>query len=217
MVGFAVVRDAITWLADWPAANSASPRGPSCGSVRCWVKTAPTPARAKGQRLPTPILEVVTAAPSIPVRRHMPTRENVMRFDSVAFHSVLHHRLDVNFNEETRTGETIHDQPRPHRKYTFQYMSNDLIDGLTVGTIYDINRDFANIVEAGARFLQQGFDIRHGLGGLGRGVARADKFAVQRAASLATEVNAIAGPHGHRKLAAQVLAVFVLLARLEFT
>src|SRR5262249_24318307 len=167
MVGLSVVSDAITWPADWPAANSSRPRGPSCGSVRCSVKTAPTPARAKGQRLPTPRLEVVTAARIMPVRRHMPTTENVMRFDSVAFHSVLHHRLDVNFHEEARTGEAIHDQPRPHRKLTLQHVSHDLIDGFTVGAIYDINRDFANIVEAGACFLQQGFDIRHGLGGFG--------------------------------------------------
>ena len=51
---------------------------PRVGSVRCWVSTAPTPARAYGQREPTPMLEVVTAAPNMPVRLHMPTNENVI-------------------------------------------------------------------------------------------------------------------------------------------
>jgi hypothetical protein len=46
--------------------------------VRCWVKAAPTPARTKGQREPTEIDEVVTAAPTIPVREQRPTSENVM-------------------------------------------------------------------------------------------------------------------------------------------
>ena len=64
------------------------PAGPRCASVRCWVRTALTPALAQGHRAPTLMLEVVTAAPNMPVRRHMPTSEKVIfghRFRGEAF------------------------------------------------------------------------------------------------------------------------------------
>ena len=64
--------------ADFPSDRKSKPFGPSVGSVRCCVSTAPTPARAYGQREPTPMLDVVTAAPNIPVRAHFPTSENVI-------------------------------------------------------------------------------------------------------------------------------------------
>jgi hypothetical protein len=45
--------------------------------VRCWVSTAPTPARANAHRLPTAMLEVVTATPYIPVRAQRAAIEKV--------------------------------------------------------------------------------------------------------------------------------------------
>ncbi len=48
------------------------------GRVTFWVATAPTRARAQGQRAPTQMLEVVIATPIMPVRSHRPTIENVM-------------------------------------------------------------------------------------------------------------------------------------------
>jgi hypothetical protein len=42
------------------------------------VATAPTPARAHGQRLATAMLEVVMATPNMPVRVHRPAIEKVM-------------------------------------------------------------------------------------------------------------------------------------------
>jgi hypothetical protein len=41
------------------------------------VDTAPAPARAQAQRAATAGLEEVTATPSMPVRSHRPTIENV--------------------------------------------------------------------------------------------------------------------------------------------
>ena len=52
--------------------------GPSRGSVRCCVSAAPTPASAQAQRLPTAMAEVVTTAPSMPVRAQRPAMEKVM-------------------------------------------------------------------------------------------------------------------------------------------
>ena len=43
-----------------------------------WVATAPTPARACGQRDPTLIEDVVIATPNIPVFLQRPVREIVM-------------------------------------------------------------------------------------------------------------------------------------------
>ena len=77
MVGLPWTRAFTVSCADLPLSSKSRPPGPRVGSVRCWVSTAPTPARAYGQREPTPMLEVVTAAPNIPVRLHMPTNENV--------------------------------------------------------------------------------------------------------------------------------------------
>jgi hypothetical protein len=68
----------MTSAAVLPSSSRAMPRGPSRGSVQCWVRTAPTPAFAKGQRLPTAIDDVVTARPNMPVRRHMPAIEYVI-------------------------------------------------------------------------------------------------------------------------------------------
>src|SRR5947209_6862162 len=55
--------------------------GPSRGSVRCCVRTAPIPASAQAQRLPTAMAEVVTTAPSIPVLAQRPAIEKVMSAD----------------------------------------------------------------------------------------------------------------------------------------
>src|SRR5882757_10951757 len=53
-------------------------RGPSRGSVRCWVTTAPTLERIQGTREPIAMSEVVVAMPSWPVRSHRPMIEKVM-------------------------------------------------------------------------------------------------------------------------------------------
>src|SRR3954451_16404948 len=58
--------------------SSARPRGPSMGSVRFWVSTAPMPARAKMHRLPTLRFGVEIDSPKAPVRPHRPAIENVM-------------------------------------------------------------------------------------------------------------------------------------------
>src|SRR5712671_3546742 len=52
--------------------------GPRFGSVTFCVATAPTPARACGQRAPTAIDEVVIATPKAPVFAQRPAMENVM-------------------------------------------------------------------------------------------------------------------------------------------
>jgi hypothetical protein len=54
------------------------PRGPSRGSVRCWVSTAPTPAAQYATRAPTAIEDVETAAPIWPVRGQRPMSEKVI-------------------------------------------------------------------------------------------------------------------------------------------
>src|SRR5262245_21863810 len=135
MVGFSCTRAAIAWRAEWPAANSSSPRGPSRGSVRCCVSTAPTPARAKGQRLPTPILDVVTAAPNIPVSRHIPTTEKVMGVVSTSSGvlSVLHDSIYINLNEDAGTRKPIHNQAGPYRKDPLEGLPHHLIDWLPIG------------------------------------------------------------------------------------
>jgi len=61
-----------------PARSRSSALGPSRGSVRCCVRTAPTLASAQAQRPPTAIDEVVTTAPSMPVRAQRPAMEKVM-------------------------------------------------------------------------------------------------------------------------------------------
>ena len=63
MVGSSRVREAIASAAVSPASSRSRPRGPRRASVRCWVRTAPTPDLAQGQRAPTLMLDVLTAAP----------------------------------------------------------------------------------------------------------------------------------------------------------
>ncbi len=63
--------------AERPLAIKSKALGPIDGSVTFWVDTAPTPARAQGQRLATQMLEVVIATPNIPVVAQRPMREKV--------------------------------------------------------------------------------------------------------------------------------------------
>jgi hypothetical protein len=65
-----------------PDSSSAMPRGPRRGSLLCCVSTAPIPAFANGQRLPTPMLDVEMPIPNIPVRAQRPAIENVIRMGS---------------------------------------------------------------------------------------------------------------------------------------
>src|SRR5215831_15361147 len=207
MAWVSCIRLPITWLADWPAANRSRPRGPSRGSVRCWVNTAPTPALAYGQRLPTPMLEVVTAAPIIPVRRHIPTSEKVIES--------YHHSFHVDLDQNTGARKAIDNESGTGREDALEVLAHHLIDRLAVGTIRDIDGELTDIVETGTGFLKQHLDIGHRLSGLSRSVAIADKLAIQRAAGLTAQVDALPRTHRHGKLAAQILAISVLLAGLE--
>ncbi len=62
-----------------PSAIRSSTAGPRRGSVTFWLATAPDPARAWAQRAATAGLDELTAVPTIPVRSHLPTSENVTR------------------------------------------------------------------------------------------------------------------------------------------
>ena len=57
--------------------SSSSPPGPSRGSVRCWVRTAPTPASTCPTRAPTAMSAVAAQAPSGPVRSQRATSAKV--------------------------------------------------------------------------------------------------------------------------------------------
>jgi hypothetical protein len=66
--------------ASLPASIASKTSVAKWGSVIFCVATAPTPARACGQRDPTEIEDVVIATPNIPVRAHRPAIENVMAY-----------------------------------------------------------------------------------------------------------------------------------------
>ena len=67
------------------------------------VATAPTPARACGQREPTQIDEVVIATPNMPVVSHLPVIENVMASSYV----VTSDRLSVGVTQVSISGIVI--------------------------------------------------------------------------------------------------------------
>src|SRR5260370_23892877 len=91
------------------------PSGPRRGSVRCCVSTAPMPARAKTQRLPTARLDVVTAAPSIPVRAQRAASAKGIR-QLLPFRLSLSRLLreDFAFHRQIRAFLTLdHELPQP--------------------------------------------------------------------------------------------------------
>src|SRR5262249_34970614 len=130
-------------------------------------------------------------------------------------HSVLHHGLHIDLDQNVGTREAVYNESGACRKDALEALAHHLIDRLAVGTIRNIDGDLADIVETSAGFLQQHLQIRHRWGSLARGFAIADELATQRAAGLTAQVDTLPRPHRHGKLAAQILAVSVLLAGLE--
>ena len=72
------ISESIASLALMPCDIRSSSIGPRFGSVTFCVATAPTPARACGQRAPTAIEDVVMATPKAPDLAQRPAMEKVM-------------------------------------------------------------------------------------------------------------------------------------------
>src|SRR5438093_1822690 len=131
--------------------------------------------------------------------------------------SVLHDGVHVDLDENAGTRKPIDDQPGPHRKDTLEGLAHYPIDWLPIGTIGDIDGDFTYIGEAASGFFEQGLDVLHGLGRLGGSIAIAHELAIQGTPGLAPQIDTLASAYGHAELAAQILAIFVLLTGLEAT
>ena len=125
------------------------------------------------------------------------------------------YRLNIDLHLHLGHGESFDDESCRHGWYPFEVATDRVVDGDTIGPIGNVGRHFADVCEARSRFLEQLRDVAHGLGGLGGGIAIADELTVQCTPGLAPQVDTIAGAYRHAELAAQILAVFVLLARLE--
>src|SRR5215211_71650 len=155
-----------------PARMKSSTRGPRAGSVMFWLATAPTPARACGQRAPTAIEEVAMAIPKAPDLAQWPAIENVMLLGSVSDRSVGnnggHFDLDQPFGArqsgDHEAGRTGKDALQPFSHFT--------VNGLTVANVGEVDHDAADVIEGAARFFHQELDVAHGCFGLGARIAR---------------------------------------------
>ena len=78
MKGLSRIIESIASLALNPCDIRSSSSGPRFGSVTFCVATAPTPARAWGQRAPTAMDEVVMATPKAPDLAQRPAMEKVI-------------------------------------------------------------------------------------------------------------------------------------------
>ena len=123
----------------------------------------------------------------------------------------LYERMRVDLEHDLRPGEGLDDDARRNWVDIAEMLADHRIDGGAIGAVGNVDGDFADVIEAGARFLEQGGEVAQGEVGLRRGIlrtaARSDGPAVECRAGLAANEQ-LAGPRrDHRALPGEVLAV----------
>ena len=138
-----------------------------------WLSAAPTPARAKAQRLATQIEDEVTAQPSAPLCRSSAAIAKVMARRPPAG-CVRDHRDDVDLDQPFGPRERADDEPGRDREHALEPAADGAVDRLAVARVGQIDGDLADVGEPGAGLAEQLLEVPHRLLGLTRRIAERD-------------------------------------------
>ena len=107
------------------------------------------------------------------------------------------HRLDIDFHLQFRECQPLDDQSGADRVVAAQVVGDCLVDRYPVGRVGQIGGDHGDVVETGARLLQQHSGVLHRLVGLDRRIGRIAKPLVEVESGLASKEDAVARPNRH--------------------